>query len=401
MKIKTKSIIPVVSFFCLLFISCDYLFSGLSNTVYKHFDEMLVVIMLAYILLNYNRLKEKRSLICLWAAFLLCGAVGTIVFGYQSFVVSLMDMILIISKFMIGYLGTYVYAKKLKYNLSNSLFALSKFLIVILFLLTVHDMFFNPFFPKGDYRYFMYSIRLFFYHPTYLGAASITLLIYMAYMSKSKHTLIYMILISCVGFFTLRSKTIGFILIFWLLYYYLFALKRNNYKFLICCSVPIVAYVGADQFRANFLLTTNYSPRLIMMKDSFSLAMQSLPIGRGFATYGSPLAAQYYSPLYRSLGYENYWGMSSEYSSFLNDSFWPIIIAQFGFIGLILFIFVIWFLIKTALDVFKNNRFAGFAMMATIINMLINSMAESSFFNMASLLLFMLFAVYEVEGAKS
>ena len=67
---------------------------------------------------------------------------------------------------------------------------------------------------------------------------------------------------------------------------------------------------------------------LLIMKDYF-------PIGTGFGSYGSSMAAQFYSRLYINLGYYRYTaqGMSEENGDFLSDTLWPIVIAQTGWIG--------------------------------------------------------------------
>ena len=110
------------------------------------------------------------------------------------------------------------------------------------------------------------------------------------------------------------------------------------------------------------------------------------------------MAAEHYSILYSQLGYENYWGMGSISNMFLTDNFWPIIIAQFGFIGLIIFIYVVYIFIKRCLMTIRINKNSGFGMLLIMINMLINSMAETAFFNPNALLFFVFFGVFEAEA---
>ena len=58
-----------------------------------------------------------------------------------------------------------------------------------------------------------------------------------------------------------------------------------------------------------------------------------MPIGAGFATYGSSVAANQYSNLYYLYGFSNRWGMGKNDTGFLVDSYYPQIIAQTGFLG--------------------------------------------------------------------
>ena len=125
--------------------------------------------------------------------------------------------------------------------------------------------------------------------------------------------------------------------------------------------------------------------------------MEHFPFGTGFGSFGSSIAANYYSPIYERLGYQNNYGMSSEYSGFLTDCFLPTIFAQFGFIGLVFLFLIICYFLLISIRKLKINRDAGFAMLMTIVYLLITSVAESSFFNPTAFLFFILFAVYEKE----
>ena len=65
------------------------------------------------------------------------------------------------------------------------------------------------------------------------------------------------------------------------------------------------------------------------MKDYF-------PLGTGFATYASDSAFKNYSPVYIKYGFLSESEVSPA-SYFMNDTFWSIIIAQTGFIGILLY----------------------------------------------------------------
>ena len=134
-----------------------------------------------------------------------------------------------------------------------------------------------------------------------------------------------------------------------------------------------------------------------MFKDSLPLALQHFPLGTGFGTFGSTMAAQNYSPLYEQLGYTAYDGMNPMNTAYLSDCFWPEIFAQFGLIGTVLFVGVLVFLMLYSIKTLRKNLLAGFSMLAILVNMLINSTAESSFFNPTSFLLFAVFGLIEAE----
>ena len=69
-------------------------------------------------------------------------------------------------------------------------------------------------------------------------------------------------------------------------------------------------------------------------------------------------------------------------------------------IGTVLFLAVLVLLFKSTLKTLRSRPKAGFAMLLIFINMLINSTAESSFFNPASFLLFILFGLMEEKDIE-
>ena len=69
-----------------------------------------------------------------------------------------------------------------------------------------------------------------------------------------------------------------------------------------------------------------------------------------------------------------------------------------GFLGLMVFVFVVCYFFKQSIRIIKINKNAGFAMLLIMIDMMINSLAETAFFNPTALMLFVLFGVCEAEA---
>lgn len=399
-KINPKNFGAGFAFAILLFLVSleDLTKIGLPKILLKHIDEILVLGCMIYLVLHVRFLfKKKRVLLYLWIAFLGIGAVSSVVNRYQSFIPSIMDAAVVINKFMVAYLTAYVFASLHKSAYSNRLVGTARLIACFVFLLAVHDMFFSPFFPLGEYRYFTHSLVLMFPHATYLAAAMATLLILLGYTNRKTENIPFMLMVSFVGIMTLRGKAIAFFLVYWALYICITIFKNRHYIAMMVGGGIGCVIIAFEQISDYLLTTTRFSPRQIMLKDSVHLALDHFPFGTGLGTYGSTIAAQYYSPIYTQLGYPELRGMSPSDPSFLTDSFWPEIIAQFGFFGTILFVAVLCYLLVCCLRKLKCNIAAGFAMLAIMINMLINSMAESSFFNPASFLLFIIFGLCEAE----
>lgn len=400
-KLHTKNFIPQCAFTLLLFLMCleDLVNISFLQFFFKHIDELLVLLCFAYLALHIHFVfRKKWQLLYLWLGFMAIGIISSLVYRYQAPVPSFIDAVVVINKFMVGYLTAYVYCCLHPGALSQRLTGAARLITALLFVIALHDLVMTPFFPRGEYRYFTQSLVLMFPHSTYLSAAMVTLLVLLGYTNKNNRNIPFMLMATFIGMMTLRGKAIAFFALYWMMYLCLVIFRMRNLKALIVVGVLACIVIGYEQISDYFLTTTRYSPRQIMLKDSIPLALKHFPLGTGFGTFGSTIAAQNYSPLYTQLGYPDNRGMNPLDTAYLTDSFWPEIFAQFGLIGTLLFVGVIILFVVYSIKTLKKNLIAGFSMLMILINMLINSTAESSFFNPASFLLFIIFGMLEAEN---
>jgi len=75
------------------------------------------------------------------------------------------------------------------------------------------------------------------------------------------------------------------------------------------------------------------------------------PLGSGYGSFAEDASRKYYSPVYDMYGISGVYGLSRDYDAFVADTFFPVIIGQFGLIGIVLFISFWLFIIK------RVNRF--------------------------------------------
>ncbi len=77
------------------------------------------------------------------------------------------------------------------------------------------------------------------------------------------------------------------------------------------------------------------SARSLLVEGGVTVASRFFPLGAGFGRYGSSVAADDYSPLYYELGFADRFGLAPGASSgqFLNDSQWPALFGEAGWIG--------------------------------------------------------------------
>lgn len=399
-KVSYHKIFANIILVVLLFISIMDGLTGIGfiDSFLTHVDELMVLAFTAYVMINIRVcFREKADITLIWIMFMCTGAVSTIAFKYQGIIPSLMDALVIINRFMMGYLSVIIYIRKNNLPISDYIDRVARIITAVLFVISVHDILLNPWFELSEFKYFTYSLKLMFGHPTYLAAAMATLLILLGYRNEDNRNILYMIMASFVGVMSLRGKAIGFFFIYWLMYILIVMIRCRNYLIIIGAGALSAAILASDQIYWYFLMEDGYSPRLILLKDGFRLMLKNIPLGTGFATFGTTIAKDYYSPVYESLGYLDNYGMNKEFSGFLSDTFWATIFAQFGIIGTVLFILVVVYFIRRSVQKLKKDKLAGFAMLMTIVYILISSLAETAFFNPVALLFFMLFAVYEKE----
>ncbi len=102
------------------------------------------------------------------------------------------------------------------------------------------------------------------------------------------------------------------------------------------------------------------------------------PFGAGFATYGTEMAAKYYSPLYYKYGLNTHWALK-EGGSELTDCFWPAVGAEFGFFGILLMALIVYLFCSMMYKLSKPSRYSAVAVLTYIAYLLISSIATSIF----------------------
>jgi len=80
--------------------------------------------------------------------------------------------------------------------------------------------------------------------------------------------------------------------------------------------------------------------RNVLYTTSFRIARDFFPLGSGLATFGGWISDLYYSPLYTKYGISSVYGLQKG-GNFITDTFWPYVIAQFGFIGASCYIWIL------------------------------------------------------------
>lgn len=373
--------------------------------VFNYIDDIIALCCLGYVLLNTFRegriSKDDKKIVLTFFLFAVIGIIGTIQIKIQPFMVCASDLFTCL-KFIAGYLAARVYYKNYSCDaLKRSVLFITKILTIVFFVLAMNDEFLHPIFEIFDYRLIGRSINLFYPHPTYLAAACIVFLLVLAVTNRRKENYIYMFMISIVIIFTFRVKAISFVAVFWGLYLMIEVWKIKSKLVYIFVSLLLAGYLAYDQFTVYFLSDT-WSARAVLFTDAVMIAKKYFPFGSGYASFGTNMSVVSYSPIYYQLGYNKINGMSKETAAYLNDGFWQACLAQFGIIGVIFFIIIIYLFLKKTLK-YKISDVGPMRYFATIslnVYLIIASVGEMAYFAPYALLYFIVLGIIFDENDR-
>jgi hypothetical protein len=120
----------------------------------------------------------------------------------------------------------------------------------------------------------------------------------------------------------------------------------------------------------------------MLLQNSFEVANDHFPLGSGFGTYGSNSSGIEYSPLYQKYGLNNIYGLTQSNPMFISDSFWPMILGQFGYFGLFIYLIIILNLFRIIQQNFNSAKVHQYIVgLGIFIYLIISSIAESAFVN--------------------
>lgn len=406
-RLHKKRTVFVIGFSFLLFQQTLQTYtSGSINTVISYSDEILECLLLMLLVIRFIQGKislsraEWRMTIC-YVVFLLLGLASSLINQLQSVFVTLSDA-LVCSKFLVFYFAVrLLLPKSINYRkLMKDLAKYCRVIAVVLFAVAVHDLLFEPWFPKREFRYFTYALRLCFPHPTYMAVACISCAcVLMGAMGCDEEEKARKMNLICIGLLlvltvlTLRSKAIAAVLCIVLFYVLLVRLGISSRILILGGGGFLAMVIGLDQLIYYYTSNITDFIRARLMVDSVSLAGKNFPFGTGFATFGSALAAEHYSPLYDQLRYNSLYGGSKQNPKYLCDTFWPTVIAQSGWFGTIAFLGVVISLVQVCFQGKEKNPYLLWGMLSILVYELISSIAEPAFFNPPVTVLMIVFAL--------
>lgn len=371
LKIKFCKELMVVYFLIIMLFSVALtsVIDGIGGILLKNSDEIFAFIMIVVVVLNLKKVELNLFGIGFFWAFIAWGIICTILFGEQSFLVAAKDCF-VCSKFIITFWGVYIiFIKYLDVNkIKQPLLKITKILTCITSSYCVYSLISSN---------TMDGIRLLQSHGVNLSHIAVGFIsIFLCCKERKK---IWILMCCVIAGSSMTAKSFGIIvLVISVLYFKQWFYGRK--KFILYINIIAGMYcVGLESIEIFFLNTS--SARSLLFWGAYNIAKEKIIFGVGYAMYGSSQAALVYSPIYVLNGFANRYGMTQTNIIFLTDSFWPIIIGQFGFIGLILFGLFIFKFLRHIFWIKKIDYNLFITSLVLTSYLLIMSFASTAFFN--------------------
>lgn len=376
-----------IIYVCLLYLFVLQYFLQEYIQIFQYFDEFIAIlffpVFIVYVIKKHGKIKvDKKDIIivlCLLGVIII-GLFSNFLYGYQETKYIVSDIIVFLKFFLVYFLAKIIFTNGLR-EFNRKISTNIKIITFILFILSILNYIFK-FLPFATERFGISSNQLFFGHPTVLAAITamlmLNLLVFGYKLNKSFYITIAMQMVLIIS--TLRTKAIAYVIVAIILMIYVLKLRKKIKILNIALLIVLCCIIGYKQI--VFYFTQDNTARASLLNTSFEIANDYFPFGTGFATYGSYFSGVNYSPIYEMYGIDNVFGLSQEDPSFMSDSFWPMLLGQFGYIGTILYLICILLIFINIQEKYSlENKNIYLAKILALVYLLISSTSESAFVN--------------------
>ncbi len=283
----------------------------------------------------------------------------------------------------------------------NKLAIYSERIFYILVLFVVLDIIFKIY-PREN-RFGIQSIELFFQHTSrYAFAFSFIFLVLLPKYYQKKLGLLFLVLF--FGLLSLRIKYIGFLLLTTIFIFYgkrLVKIPKTFVLYFLIFVVLILSWVFKERIQMYFVfdgLNEAWS-RAVILYYSFIIGFDFFPLGTGFGTYSSYYSGAYYSWVYDMYEISHVYGIKRTHWKFIADQYWPMVLGQFGYLGLVSMLIIVYnyfmlFLTKVKSNLFNNSQYYLYlGALLGLLMLLIDSTSDSIFSQQRAVVMFAYFAL--------
>ncbi|MCG8333037.1 MAG: hypothetical protein MJE63_00865 [Proteobacteria bacterium] len=370
---------------------------GLNRTLFyllKYADEISIVLVLTLIPFTPKLQINFDKYLLLITSFGFIGFFSAFIYGRDISTIALATF-LTLKPFFIFFIF-----KTLRFDTSHkSINRVLQLLFLIVVVGGAIDIFFAQIYRpiissyRTDVRFGITYISGFFWHPSSQAIlASLLIIYYSAFKKYSEEpkSLNDKIRITALFLFVIGATRIKQIIALILA----LGVRKISIRGLI---VGIVLAVGLFWGYKTFLpnhynrylgyIDIDKNARQALTITSIKIATDYFPLGTGFGTFASPVSRDYYSPVYDQYMISNVWGLSRTMGSFICDTFWPMVLGETGFLGLLLYL-LFWTLIVLEVAKKRRNNYISEFFTMYFIFIFTTSLATSALLNKEGYVLF-------------
>lgn len=239
-----------------------------------------------------------------------------------------------------------------------------------------------------EVRYGLKSFQFIYIHPSHLVTMSLACLMVVFANGRPRWQLFVAAALILTAA-SLRSRWVALALIAAV---FVLAGPARLKRFFVPISVAaagIAIALGASQMSVYYG-SDSPAARNQLATASLDIFMNGLPFGTGFGTFGTGVTKTDYSALYYEYGFHNVPGLSPEFPSYITDTFWPAILAEFGFIGLLVWLGLLSFMV---FELYRQGEGGGVVILALIFiaALVIASTSSGAIFSMQMITLLFVF----------
>ena len=356
----------------------------------NYYDEMITIAAIGVIIYFRDEWQEqivdvKRMMICI-TFVLTIGVISTALFHLQPQFAGVWRDFLAVSKFPVCYFAFSLYARHINLKgVLRDIIIISKIFILLCFLLGLAVYVVRSPLEGILFRGERYGLPLYdmgFSHATFL--VSVLFIIISTLIADGlKKNWEYVLLGAMCVLFTLRSKPMlalvflvlavmvrmimrrprqmdmsALLLIPKLALIYIILHRDFNTKkirglfnkkntIVALLILSIITYFAAQSQIDTYIGYGEAAARGACYYYGADLANRYFPLGSGFCTFSSSLSCKYYSPLYYYYEISQMEGLTPDKYDYAADTFWPNIFSQYGWIGFICYLLMLYFVIRS------------------------------------------------------
>lgn len=237
-------------------------------------------------------------------------------------------------------------------------------------------------FPGQEFRFGIAIPKLFFSHSEYLAGAQIILLAIGLYLTRNLGvgTYAWVFFAALNVFCTFRYKAMAAAIFAIALFYVVLVRRKSISKWNLICLCIITVFIAWGQI-VEYYFAGNETARDLLGTTSLQIAFDYFPLGTGFGSFASYMSKVYYSQVYFSYHLSSVYGLMNipDGGSFISDVYWPMVLGQTGFLGLLCILSIYIKLFKMIQSGSSKDPNRYICLLLLFLYLLIQSTASAAF----------------------